>query len=240
MLIQFSSSHSNSTFTLTNIYGPCDGPECQNFVDSLRALDISPTNLWLFVGDFNFICSAKNRNKPGGNVDGMMLFNEIISEQSLIEIPIKGHQFTWSNMQGHPLLEQLNWVFTSVEWTSAFPNTFARAQAKPISDHIPYVVCIETPIPPYNLFRFESYWLLHPVFMDVVQCCWNLPSRATNSATSLSAKFKNLCRGLKQWSKSISKLHLLLENCNAVLSQLDGLEDCRPLSVSERNFRVIL
>lgn len=150
---------------------------------------------------------------------------------------ISSHGVTCKNI---PYLSSSIGCFISVEWTSAFPNTFARAQAKPISDHIPYVVCIETPIPPYNLFRFESYWLLHPVFMDVVQCCWNLPSRATNSATSLSAKFKNLCRGLKQWSKSISKLHLLLENCNAVLSQLDGLEDCRPLSVSERNFRVIL
>jgi hypothetical protein len=63
---------------------------------------------WLFMGDFNFICSPDNRNKPGGDPNDMFLFNEIIGHLGLLELPLKGRSFTWSNMQSSPLLEQLD------------------------------------------------------------------------------------------------------------------------------------
>uniref|UniRef100_A0A453BG26 Uncharacterized protein n=2 Tax=Aegilops tauschii subsp. strangulata TaxID=200361 RepID=A0A453BG26_AEGTS len=42
------------------------------------------------------------------------IFNEIIGHLGLLELPIKGRSYTWSNMQDTPLLEQLDWFFTSV------------------------------------------------------------------------------------------------------------------------------
>jgi hypothetical protein len=35
-------------------------------------------------------------------------FNDAIAHLSLIELPLKGRKFTWSNMQMDPLLEQLD------------------------------------------------------------------------------------------------------------------------------------
>jgi hypothetical protein len=70
----------------------------------------------------------------------------------------------------------------------------------------------------------------------VVQKLWDKPVRASNSATSISAKLKNVRRGLKHWSKSISKLKLLIENSNMILLQLDSLEEKRPLFDQEWNF----
>lgn len=35
------------------------------------------------------------------------IFNEVISSQGLLEIPLQGRSYTWSNMQADPLLEQL-------------------------------------------------------------------------------------------------------------------------------------
>jgi hypothetical protein len=49
--------------------------------------------------------NSDNRNKPGGDVHDMFLFNEIIGHLGLLEIPLKGRRFTWSNMQSTPLLE---------------------------------------------------------------------------------------------------------------------------------------
>lgn len=65
-------------------------------------------------GDFNFYRSLSDRNKSGGNMNGIMIFNEIISNLGLLEIqiPLKGRKVTWSNMQSEPLLEQIDWVFT--------------------------------------------------------------------------------------------------------------------------------
>ena len=79
-----------------------------DFTNWLFDLNIPDDENWLILGDFNFIRSTNNRNKPGGDAADMLLFNEIIRAQSLMELPVKGRTYTWSNMQDDPLLEQLD------------------------------------------------------------------------------------------------------------------------------------
>lgn len=170
----------------------------------------------------------------------MILFNEFIREQSLVELPIKGRKYTWSNMQDSPLLEQLDWFFTSVNWTTTFPNTLVMPQCKPISDHTPCVVTIQSSIPKSKVFRFENYWINHHGFFDVVQTSWDKPCYARNSAAKICKKLKNLRYELKKWSKSISRLSLLIENTNWAILMIDNLEERRLLTTPEANCRIIL
>jgi hypothetical protein len=106
--IQFTSTQLNKTWTLTNVYGTCTVPGKQLFLDWLKNLEIPLYSLWLFLRDFNLRTSEEKQNKPDGNYKEMMQFNEMISQQALVELPLKGQQFTWSNMQQQPLLEQLD------------------------------------------------------------------------------------------------------------------------------------
>jgi hypothetical protein len=76
--------------------------------------------------------------------------------------------------------------------------------------------------------------------MELVQAAWSTSVRAEGSASIIAAKFKNLRRVLKRWSKDISKLANLVKECNEVLVVLDKLEERRALSIPERNFRFIL
>lgn len=76
-----------------------------NFINWLMSLNIPSNEYWLLVGDFNFIRSPENRNKHGENYGDMITFNDFIRTQALIELPIKGREYTWSNMQDDPLLE---------------------------------------------------------------------------------------------------------------------------------------
>lgn len=101
-------------------------------------------------------------------MNDIMIFNNIISYLGLVEIPLKGSSFTWSNMQENPLLEQLDWFFTTKEWTLCYPNTMVKALAKYISDHVPCVINIETHITKSSIFRFENFWVEHPGLMDIV------------------------------------------------------------------------
>lgn len=114
------------------------------------------------------------------------------------------------------------------------------ALGKPVSDHCPCVVTIETKIPKSKIFRFENYWINHSGFLDVVANSWNSPSHATNSAALMCRKFKKLRYGLKTWSKGVFRLSILIQNCKEALVGLDGLEDLRPLSTPEKNFRRIV
>ena len=138
-------------------------------------MDIHSDADCLFLGDFNYIRGPENRNKPGVDPNDISTFNDIIRKKELIELPVKGRAYTWSNMQIDPLLEQIDWFFTSLHWTNVYPKTLVKPLGKPVSDHIPCIVTIETKIPRSKLFRFKSYWILHPGFMDVVQQVWAKP-----------------------------------------------------------------
>lgn len=79
-----------------------------------------------------------------------------------------------------------------------------------------------------------------PGFSDVVKLHWNNNPFHRNMAKNIAGNFKQLRKGLKAWSKEASRLSKLINNCNWVLGMLDGLEDQRPLSLVEANFRKII
>jgi hypothetical protein len=143
-------------------------------------------------------------------------------------------------MQSDPLLERLDWFLTSNNWTSTFPNTQVKALSRPVSDHIPCLICIESKIPRSKLFRFENFWVQHPGFKETVNTAWNLSVNHSNSVSILNAKLNNVRLALKKWSKSISQLSLLIDKCQMVLAQMDELEQQRMLTTPEWNFRKIL
>lgn len=208
--VSFTSVVSSDSFVLVNVYGPCDGIDRENFMAWLFHLDIPDDAHWLLLGDFNFYRFVESRNQPGANLTDIATFNEIISYLGLIELPIKGRAFTWSNMQADPLLVQLDWFFTSHSWTLKYPNTVVHPLAKPTSDHVPCVVSVGTSIPKAKVFRFEDHWIRLPGFLDKVKTIWDINCPG-DSAKCLSAKFKLLRKGLKQWSTSFSVLHSLIE-----------------------------
>ena len=144
---------------------------------------------WLILGDFNFMRSVDNRNRPGANLNDIFLFNYIISHLGIHEIPVKGREYTWSNMQDSPLLEKLDWFFTSCAWTLAYPNTYVAPSSTPTSDHIPLLLRVSTRIPKAKIFRFENHWIHQPGFLDVVSTAWSKPIRARSAVGVISSKY---------------------------------------------------
>jgi len=152
--VKFHNRLDNKDFHLTNIYGP--SAKKMAFVTWLINLDISNFDDRLLASDFNLIRSSENRNKPGGDLGD---FNDCILGLDLVEIPFNGRNFTWSNMQSDPLLVKLDWVFSSVSWNLSYRGTVVQTLARPISDHIPFVIYIDSCIPKAIFFRFENFWI---------------------------------------------------------------------------------
>ena len=155
------------------------------------------------IGDFNFINSIYNRNMAGVDWNYVFIFDEIIGHLGLLEFPIKGRSFTWSNMQDTPLLEELDWFFTPVDWISDYPMTEVLPLARTAYDHVPCVVSIKTSIPKSNLFRFESYWINLDGFMDCVESSWQKPSWKGHITARIVDKFKSLRMCLKRRQNNI-------------------------------------
>ena len=143
-------------------------------------------------------------------------------------------------MQNSPLLERLDWVFTSPAWTLVFPNTTVHPLTRNISDHVPCVVQIDPKIPKFPIFRFENYWVEMEGFFELVSRIWSVDPGYEDPAKCISFKLKCLRKSLLHWSKNLSKLFALLVNCNAVINFLDLIEEHRPLSILEWNFREIV
>ncbi|XP_073360397.1 uncharacterized protein [Aegilops tauschii subsp. strangulata] len=240
LTINFTCKLSGTAWKLTNIYGPCQQDARVDFLDWFKNYQVGDDENWLVLGDFNYIRYHHNRNKDGGSINDMFLFNEAISNQALVEIPLKGRKFTWSNMQEAPLLEKPGWCFTSEAWTLMFSSTQAIPLAKTTSDHIPIVIKVGTCIPRSQIFRFENFWLKHPQFEEVVKNNWEQEVHETDSAKCIAAKFKRLRKGLKIWAKTISNLKDTIQNINFMILFYDVIEEYRDLSVEQSNGRRIL
>ena len=134
-------------------------------------------------------------------------------------------------------MEQLDWFFTSASWINHYPMTQVAPLARTASDHVPCVISISTSIPKAHIFRFENYWVHQPGFMDCVREVWSKPSHKHHISAVIMDKLKSLRFALKKWQKGLSHIKSLIEKCNWVILWLDDLEDWRPLSIPEKNFR---
>ena len=85
------------------------------------------------------------------------MFNDYILGLDIVDLPFNGRNYTWSNMQSDPLLVKLDWVFTNAAWNMSYPATVVQPLFRLISDHIPFVIHIDSCIPKANTFRFEIF-----------------------------------------------------------------------------------
>jgi hypothetical protein len=109
-----------------------------------------------------------------------------------------------------PILEQLDWFFTSANWSSDYPNTMVFPLAHSASDHVPCVVSIDTSIPKDKLFRFENYWVQMPGFLECVKDSWKKPSHKQYSSAVMADKLKSLRYDLKKWHVSLAKIKMII------------------------------
>ena len=222
--MEFSSVHNNNPWILTSVYGPCDNEGKVEFMHWFENIQMPDDLAWLIIGDFNLYRKPEDRNRAGGNVGDMLLFNNAISALGLVEIPLHGRKFTWTNKQHPPLLERLDWFFSSQSWTLRYPLTIAHSLVMETSDHWPCVIKIKTFISKGGIFRFENCWMAHESFLPMVASCWNGSFSQQDAAKLVTAKFKSLRCALRHWQAKHSNLKITIENVKLVISFLDSID----------------
>jgi hypothetical protein len=90
----FVSTHNGKSLTISNVYDPCEELGRLEFIHRFKNCEVDDNSNWIFMGDFNFYHSLENRNKPGGNLTDILIFNEVIGDLGLIELLLKGRAFT--------------------------------------------------------------------------------------------------------------------------------------------------
>ncbi len=171
---------SNTSFYLTNVYGPPSWGGKASFCAELAELKDSCNGLWVMCGDFNLTRSPLERKGRSWCKKLMSMFSDLINELQLIDLPLGNQNFTWSNMQDQPTLAKLDQFLVSTEWDQAFPLSKVMAAPRITSDHS-LIHITTSDVIPRRTFRFENVWLGREEFRPLVAVWWNeVANKRTN------------------------------------------------------------
>ncbi|KAL4189345.1 hypothetical protein AMTRI_Chr08g165000 [Amborella trichopoda] len=213
------------------------GPSLRSELDRMSSLTHP---VWCLGGDFNVTRWSFGRNTSSLFTQEMRDFSDFISRNELLDIPLQGSKFTWSNHSSNPTLSKLDRFLTSVDWDEKIPKTTSLTLPKPTSDHCP--ILLDTNAIPKGPcpFRFELHWLQDSNLFPLVQSWWtSFASQGSGRAGfKLQTKIQLLKSALKSWSKSSpTNFSLIKASLLEILKNLDDVEETRPLDPSEQSLR---
>ncbi|GJY20523.1 RNA-directed DNA polymerase, eukaryota [Tanacetum coccineum] len=154
----------------------------------------------IIMGDFNEVRFASERHGSYFHSLNAAEFNMFIANSQLIDIPLGGYSFTWSDKHASKM-SKLDRFLVSQGMLDLFPNLTGLILHRHLSDHRP-ILLKEThvdygPTP----FRLYHSWFLEDDFHSVIEDSWNNDGiSASNSMILLKNKLNFLKQRLKEWS----------------------------------------
>ncbi|CAL5358449.1 unnamed protein product [Camellia sinensis] len=146
---------------------------------------------------------------------GMREFNAMIDQLELIDLPMLGRNFTWSNSQDGERWSRLDRFLLNTDWVPILLLEDERDWG---------------PRP----FKFINAWLFHPGFMKVVQKCWAETMLDGWAGFKCLYKLKALKATLKQWNNEVfGHVEFKLKQVEKELHILDLLAEEGSLSSSQ-------
>ncbi|KAM7280129.1 hypothetical protein ACFE04_007263 [Oxalis oulophora] len=130
-----------------------------------------------------------------------------------------------NSIGGVTIMEKLDRIVGSEEWSLMFPNVGVTNLVSSISDHLPVLLDTNTLNhwkTTTSRFKFENFWVDNPKCLNVVKAAWNVNDGWVENVV-------NVQRQLKDWSKlefgSLSSQ--IKRNQQRLHSLLEGDDPCR-------------
>eukprot|EP00253_Pinus_taeda_P035368 PITA_35368 len=194
-------------FLITGVYGPHIAGERERFLKNVQeARGLYPEMPWIIGGDFNLIRIVDEKKGGMRRPDQYMdMFNEMISEQRLVDMQTINGIFTWNNRRGgkNRIASRLDRFLVSESIMNR--DVFLEAKIMPSigSDHWP--VRLEIDINKNsgkNHFIFESFWLRNPQFLEKAEEWWTQSTlQRKGKMHTFQLKLKELRGNIKKWNK---------------------------------------
>lgn len=84
-------------------------------------------------------------------------FMDFIADLNLVDLELKGKDFTWSNRRAKPALARMDHFLFSHEWKDLFLASFQQALCSQASEHIPTMLDCAEGFYQVGIFHFESW-----------------------------------------------------------------------------------
>ena len=128
----------------TGLYGPHDDDHRRELWDELQGIRNQWNYPWFTFGDFNVVRFPNERLGCSQVSPSMMEFSDVIEELNLVDLPLRGGSYTWSNGATNPSMSRIDRVLNSVDWEEFYPDFIQKLLPRPISDHFPILVEVPT------------------------------------------------------------------------------------------------
>lgn len=110
-------------------------------------------------GDFNSVLVPAERGGVGCNRGSMRNFNTFVLKANVVNTPLHGTVFTWSNNRVNQAWAKLDCFLMPPEILMWFPNLIQRGLPRYLSDHNPMKISKEVVDWGPKPFRFFNWWL---------------------------------------------------------------------------------
>lgn len=109
----------------------------------------------MIYGDFNITFNL-DKNKGDINSKDIITAQNLLGELNVLDTPLYGCCFTWTNWQTDRIWICLDQFFYSYNWSLINPRSYQYALSRFGSDHSP--ICLEfgVPYPRSQIFRLEN------------------------------------------------------------------------------------
>ncbi|XP_026416134.1 uncharacterized protein LOC113311518 [Papaver somniferum] len=226
---------------LTNVYGPNKHQERCCFWEELDNV----CRLWdlprCIRGDFNTVLCCGEKKNCSKVTKSMKSFASFIEKHELIDLPLKGARYTWSNNQSVPIMCRLDRFLLSPSFELKFPLASQLAKPRPTSDHIPLILDLSDPSWGPSPFRFEILWFLENGFVEILENWWNSFCFVGTPSEIFWLKLKELKGLLKVWNKdTFGRTTTKLQNILSDIQVIDSVSESVCLSQDQVNAKISL
>ncbi|KAG2671254.1 hypothetical protein I3760_14G124900 [Carya illinoinensis] len=151
---------------------------------------------WCIGGDFNITRFPSERSGNSQLSPAMTEFSDCIFDLNLVDLPLVGGPFTWSNNQTYSRLDRF---LISPDWECHYPEVSQKRLPRLCSDHFPILLDGGGIQGGRRSFKFENMWLKSEGFVDKVRHWWSSYQFHGTPSFILAGKLKVLKNDLKLW-----------------------------------------
>ncbi|KAK3217877.1 hypothetical protein Dsin_011847 [Dipteronia sinensis] len=157
-------------------------------------------------GDFNTVLDPSERKSGPCNMGSIRKFSKFLHQARLIDIPLHGMTFTWTNFRDQASWARLDRFVISPSMLNWFRRLIQRGLAGCLSDH--NAILIGEPVEDWGPCPFRLYngWLEDKDLMKEAVLGWNSGNQGGSKSKILSAKLKATKHRIK------NRVHLSVKN----------------------------
>ncbi|XP_058101914.1 uncharacterized protein LOC131246067 [Magnolia sinica] len=172
----------------------------------------------------------------------MNCFSSWIQSQGLVDLPLLGAKYTWSNGRRSPIQYRLDRFLVSPDWLEAFPSILQTTLPRTTSDHCPLLLIMVKDNWGPKLFRINSSWFCKEGFKEKISAWWSSFQVEGFAGHKLICKLRLLKLKIKEWFYEESRMkEAETEALHSELQQIDNsLNDTHiPNEVLSRRIQII-